>query len=366
MNILQKSYKLAIYSVSLFTYVNLALAAGVVTAEKNCNVRIDGSEFNIGDRILLFREVEGTKKKLAIVEVAKKPSKTRVLGRVVKGPAVCTPLKGANAELLDSKNGAVPIKGFPGLKFEVSALLNISMISQSTLSLVQDATSKSAPRLQSIGVVASGDVYPMTFWRDGFLQRSLGLGLSVDSGAVFPQSEIADSTGDIAGKLSTSVFDLRADAIFRAVYGSDSMATELRLVPHFQRQIKHSFKGDASSVANSPLVDVSFSGMGVGLTQRVRIGDRFRFVAAGFLPLNMTGKAATPGTSDSASLAEVNGYQAELFADYFISRLKISANLRYESFIGVAAVRDSVTSEDSKSTIGDQRISYGVGLGYLL
>jgi hypothetical protein len=342
------------------------MAEAVVTAEKNCNVRIDGSEFNVGDRILLFKDVDGKKKKLAIVEVAKKSSKTRVLGRVVKGPAVCTPLKGTNAELLESKDGAVAVKGFPGLKFEFGSLFNISMISQSSLSLVQDSTTKSAPRIQAIGVLASGDVYPLTFWRDGFLYRSLGLGLSVGSAMVFPQSEIADSAGAIVGKLSTTAFDLRADTIFRAVYASDKMATELRLVPYFQRQIKHTFTGDTSTGATAPLVNVTFSGMGVGVTQRVRIGDRFRFGAAGFLPLNMTGKAANSGASEQTGLANVSGYQAEIFGDYFFSKLKIFASFRYESFSGVAVVQDSITLQDSKATIGDERISYGVGIGFLL
>lgn len=187
---------------SCFLWSQNSLAVETVTAEKNCNLRIDGEEFKIGERVLVFKEQDGKRKRLAIVEIAKVLNQQRALGRVVKGPAVCTGLKGALVDSSDEKGGRLDGGSKPsGNRFEGHIDAMLSFVDQPSLGYPGKQIDSAMPRLRGVGFLAQANVYPMAFVGNNFINNLFGVGFEFSYASVFPESEITAADGTVAGKL---------------------------------------------------------------------------------------------------------------------------------------------------------------------
>ncbi len=351
----------AFASILLFSFfaTNVAFAAGKITAEKNCNVRVEGEEFEVGERVLVFRESAGKKKRLAIVEIAKIVSSEKSLGRVVKGPSICAPLKGASVEAMVVKGGG-PAGVALGIRADAQAGALLSFVGYPSLAYPGKELATSVSRLRAVGMTAKGDVFPLAFVGKSFLERMVGLGFDVAYSTVFPASEITGPDGLNAGKLSTTLLDLRVDVILRAVYLKDKASTELRFVPFMSRNVTQSYAGE--DTGESPLANFNATGMGIGLAQHMLLGNGMRLNVAGLYGLGL--KASTEdaaGGEGTVMLDTASGYSADVGLDYMLSSVKLWGAFRIENFAG-----NGTDTNGGKYTLAADKFWISAGLGFAL
>ena len=350
-----------------FFWSQASQAAGVVTAEKNCNVRVEGGNYREGDKLLLYRDAGLKKQRLAIVEITKKSGEGKAIGRVLNPPRSCASLRGALSEVLaaGSKAGG---SGGNVPKAEVNVGMNFTFLNQKGLLIGKpgEQFASNPNQLKAIGGEIQADVYPLAFYGDGWLHRSLGLGFSFGFGSVVPKSDVPpkdNPAGAKVGTLSTSLQALQVDLIFRVFYIDNRMSTELRPVIYISRKVSHTYAGDAGGTDALPITNMSSSGMGIALRQRFLITPTLR-VNAGFLfPFALKGTVSYVSGAGSDGLANASGYYLDASADYFLNFFKLWTGISYGSFGGsVTALNESRGAEETYK-LEDARFLMSLGSG---
>lgn len=354
--------KLALPIAGLF-WSAIAQGEATVTAEKNCNVRIEGDEFKAGDRVVLFREKEGKKKRLAIVEIAKTSGQKRALGRVVKGPTVCGGLKGAFAEIEGGKGESSMAASSLGSRMDAQVGVGISLFDQKSMAYPGRVISSGSGRLQAASVSAKFDVFPLAFSGNRFIERMVGLSCDVGYASLIPARDIPTADGEIAGKLTTTALDVRVDLALRAIYLEDKIISELRFSPYVLRDVKQQFAGDNKS--DTPFANINVTGMGIGFVQRFRIGQLLRVNAGGMYGLGLKGSSLDVMGGGTVPTSTASGYSADLSVDYVFSKLKLFGLFRMEEFSGSGIAVDADNVE-TKYKIAANKYSILAGLGLLL
>jgi hypothetical protein len=341
-----------------------ARAAGTVTAEKNCNVRIEGEDFKVGDRVVVFSESGGKQKRLAIVEIAKVSAAQKSLGRVVKGPTMCSVLKGALVEIADAKGNVAKVSALPGLRMDSELGVGISFLGYPSLAYPGKEIDKSVSRLRTASVLGKFDFYPLAFLGSSFVERGIGFGLDFAYSSVFPQSEIAGSAGEVVGKLSTTLTDLRADVTFRVLYGQDKLSTEFRLSPYLSRKVTQTYSGEAS--ADSPLANLTVNGMAFGIAQRVSLNAALSAKFLAMYGLSMKGSTVDAFAGTTVPLSSASGYVVDVGLDYFASKMKIFGLFRYEEFSAEGVSVDDATLAESGYELKANKFLFASGIGFAL
>jgi hypothetical protein len=186
------------------------------------------------------------------------------------------------------------------------------------------------------------------------------LGFDVAYSTVFPASEITGPDGLNAGKLSTTLLDLRVDVILRAVYLKDKASTELRFVPFMSRNVTQSYAGE--DTGESPLANFNATGMGIGLAQHMLLGNGMRLNVAGLYGLGL--KASTEdaaGGEGTVMLDTASGYSADVGLDYMLSSVKLWGAFRIENFAG-----NGTDTNGGKYTLAADKFWISAGLGFAL
>ncbi len=120
----------------------------------------------------------------------------------VKGPAVCTGLKGALVDSSDEKGGRLDGGSKPsGNRFEGHIDAMLSFVDQPSLGYPGKQIDSAMPRLRGVGFLAQANVYPMAFVGNNFINNLFGVGFEFSYASVFPESEITAADGTVAGKL---------------------------------------------------------------------------------------------------------------------------------------------------------------------
>ncbi len=347
-----------------------ALAAATVTAEKNCNVRIEGDDFKVGDRVVVFKESDGKRKRLAIVEIAKVSANQKVLGRVVKGPTTCAVLKGASVELADAKGGVAKAASAPGIRMDSQMGVGLAFLGYSSLAYPGKQVDKSVSRLRAIGAFGKLDVYPLAFLGTSFIERGIGFGFDFGYSTVFPASEVAGGDDEVVGKLSTTLTDLRADVAFRVLYAKDKFSTELRFAPYLLRDVAQSYKGEAS--ADSPLANLTVKGMGIGFLQRVAFSETlsanvlaiFGLPAYPLVPAMLKGSTVDAAGGSTVPLSKASGFLVDAGVDYLMSNMKLYGLFRYEDFGGTGVSVDPATNAESGYELRANKFLVSGGVGF--
>jgi hypothetical protein len=346
------------------TLSGTALAAGIVTAEKNCNVRIEGDDYQVGDRVVVFKEVAGKQKRLAIVEIAKVSASQKALGRVVKGPTTCAVLKGASVELADAKGSIAKVSGAPGVRMDSQVGLGVSFLGYPSLAYPGKEVDKSVSRLRAPGFFGKFDIYPLAFFGTSVVERGIGFGFDFAYSSVFPPSEVAGSAGEVVGKLSTTLTDLRADAVFRVLYGKEKMSTELRISPYLSRNVVQSYSGEAS--ADSPLANLSVQGMGVGVLQRLHLSETVSANILAIYGLSMRGTTVDAAGGASVPLSKASGLLVDVGVNYQMSKMKLYGLFRYEDFGGEGTSVDPETNAEAGYELRANKFLLSAGVGFAL
>lgn len=327
--------------------------AARITAEKNCNVRVDSGEFSPGQRIVVVQDVGGRKKKVAIVQITRKSGKN-ALGKVVKGPKDCSGLRGLAVEEGRGSGGSSDKTASKLPKLDTAFNFGTIMF---TGAGIHQKTSQADVKLMLFGYELAGDVYPMMFAGKNPIFSMIGLGARFVSARAVPDIEVTSPDGDASktGKQQTTPTDFAVDLIGRYGYLNDTMISELR-IGYLSHSLTHTLSSGAS-LERSPLRDLEVSGFAVGVKQRYKPMEFLRFnLGFGYPILSGTADATTEQGEDKTSKAQADlegasGLLVDLSGDFLYKMFKISGGMAYSSYGGNVKLESGASHAIAESNI---------------
>lgn len=325
----------ALLCLAFFSWEGRALGQAQITAEKNCNVRIEGETFSDGEKVSVYKDVKGRSRKIAIVQISKSRPGKKAIGKVVAGQKYCGSLKGALVKGASGGQAGTSAGSVSLPRVDAQMLFGLLFL---TSGGVHQRVTQTLPRLQLFGFELAADAYPLLFTGQGFAQKALGLGFRYRLGKAIPDIDVTAPDNDLSksGKQQTTPTDVQFDIIVRIPYLNDSMTTEVRPVAYLSHSLQHTLSS-SNGLARSPLRDIQYSGFGFGLKQRYQPMNFLRLNMGFMLPFALKGKVDnTTEQSDSiastATVKTASGYMFDLSADYLFKMFKFSAGLQNTSY----------------------------------
>lgn len=354
-----------------FLFISLpALSAGKITAEKNCTLKIVDSDFAVGNTVYAMRSKDGKSQRVATVKIMRL-GKGFVVGKVLSGVGNCKVLKGLSVEAATTEPSASSVSSSGGAKtslpkFDAYVGGGVNIITLTNVHLDYVTYGEVSLMLNPIEVQL--DVYPLQFAGNGLWHRMFGLGIKYQHGLPFSEIPV-DNKNKTTGKtktgqqLTTPTF-LHAEGIVRVGYLKDTMSSEGRV-----GYLIHNFTNEMVSgdLKTSPLRNISWNFLSLGVKQRVQIGDSFRITAGGNYLMGLAGTTPSLKDSDNAvlndstELANPSGYEAELALDFFYKSFKLTGLGGIRSFAG-----DLTLKTPAKTiSVGEKFMYFQMGLGFI-
>jgi hypothetical protein len=345
----------------------IALGEGRVTAEKSCVVKVEGENFELGNRLYVYRSVKGRDRNLAIIEIRKRIDSNTSIGKVIKGPRLCFDFKGASVRPVvaaeAASKGTAP--GRVGTRGEAFASLGAIFLAQEGLAYPGTLLDSSASRLKSYGVRAGVDVYPLTYFKKNLLSDIVGVGFRLGYASVYPDSEVVDAgSGNKAGTLATKLSDIQIDIIARLLWLKESASTELRPTLYLTDSVTHTFTGEKSNAAES-LTNVSFSGMGIGVGQKFFLGDALRFNLGLVYGLQLKGEGGSPLDGPTVPITTPSGYIINIGGQIPVKKLLVGGEVLYSTFSGSVQAQNK-SKKVSNYVLTDSRLGFFLNVALTL
>jgi hypothetical protein len=330
--------------VGLLALVSVAFSpkahAARIVAEKNCSVRID-DELRPGQKVFVVRTQGGKQRKVAIVQISRS-GKGLSLGKVIQGPRPCASLKGLAVESARGPKGKSAGPGAKGLALlpALDAELDFQYIMFSGSGLHQ-RTDQSVPSLSLFGLGVQADVWPGLFVdRKSLLWQAFGLGVRYSQAQAVPEIDVApppESPDQTPGKQQSTPSTLLVEVAGRYPYMDGKLATELR-VGYLMHSIEHTLT-TRGALPRPPLRNVAYSGLTIGVKQRVRLIDVVRANLGVTIPVMLAGSAdnSSERTADrtatyAADVKEAGGFLIDASVDGILRMFKGTLGLTYETY----------------------------------
>lgn len=367
---------------AIFATLETTAFAATISAEKACAVRVEGEEFQKGQRLGVYKTPESTKP-VAVVLISRIDSKNpkKAVGKVV-APKLksCASLKGlrvapmpgkgkaATASEGESSSSGTPSPYLSKLDVFIDGGL---LITSAKGTHVKADTIPSVP-MQLIHVDGGADVFPMLFMGNNFIHKALGLGGRFRWGRSLQEIDV--QTNEAVAKQQTSPSGFQIDGIFRIPYGKDDfLATEIR-PGYFSHSLTHKLTKTVENLEVSPMRNTHFKGISIGLKQRW-VPHRLLRVNAGFAYglVSASGAKVDP-TVDEGRIDIVGTFKSpaalffDLGADIKLGLFRVGLGYARSAFSGTleSTFTDGETVTNSSVAMSETYDSVFLGIGVSL
>lgn len=360
MSVLTKSFRLAAV-VSVFSIPSMSLAEGSkVIMEKECQITVDQGNFEVGEKIVVKKDVNGKSKKLAVARVSRLNPNGNVIAKVVSGKKNCSKLMDASVESVVQK---VVTSSTERLAPMIDVTLGMGSNSATLNGMHLNSPANDPVTLALFGIKFGVDFYPFQLMGNEYWKKIMGFGINYNY--LYSPQDIVISSEDAnaeSSKMKTVQTTMSVDLNFRFPYMSEKMATEIRFSPLFSQNHVNTL---SAGNATLPIRSYKSSGMMFGMVQRLRFVPAFRLNLGFGMPLSLKGtteELVVDTKINSTTLGAMSGLFFDASAEYLLK-----AKYKFLGGISRNQLKSSFAFTDESTLAMDHTdlfLYMGVGFAY--